>query len=346
MKIIADAMGGDHAPQAVVSGVCMAVREFGCDAVLTGDREAITAILRSENMENSEKIQIVHTDSVIGMEEDPSEITHSKKESSMAVGLKLLAAGEGDAFVGAGSTGALLTGATLFVKRIRGIRRAALAPILPTAKGGALLIDSGANVECTPEYLLQFGLMGACYMGLAHAIPAPKVALLNIGAEPEKGGPLHVESWRLLKEASDLGQFSFIGNIEGRDVMNGNADVIVADGFSGNVLLKTTEGVGLYFAGVMKKLFMANLRGKLAAMLVLKGIKAFKKSMDYKEIGGAPLLGISKPVIKAHGSADAYAFRSAIKQAIRYAQSGIIADIAENAAKQKAGEASDQSKSE
>lgn len=249
----------------------------------------------------------------------------------MAAALRMLSAGEGDALVSSGNTGALLVGSTMYVKRIRGVRRAALAPLMPTAsEKGSLLIDSGANVECTPEYLLQFAYMGSFYAQKQMGIPSPKVGLVNNGAEASKGTPMLKETYALLQQAGQAGRLNFIGNIEGRDVPFGAADVVLCDGFTGNILLKTYEGVGLYFAGEMKKMFTKSLGTKVGALLVKDGLQAFKKKMDYKEVGGAPLLGISKPVVKAHGSSDPRAFRSAIRQAIQYADSGIISSITEN----------------
>ena len=269
-------------------------------------------------------VSILPAADVIGMEDDQTALLKTKKESSMAVALRALKDGAGDALVSAGSTGALLVGATMIVRRIPGIRRAALAPLLPTAQGNALLIDCGANVECTPEYLLQFATMGAHYMQSVLGVAQPRVGLLNNGAEEHKGMPLQQETYQLLKTAP----VNFIGNIEGRDVPLGAADVIVADGFTGNILLKTMEGVGLFFAGELKSIFLKNAASKLAALLVRDGIRSFKKKMDYNETGGAPLLGIAKPVIKAHGSSKAKTFESAIAQAVTYVEQGVIDKIA------------------
>jgi len=264
------------------------------------------------------------------MEDDSALILKEKSNTSLALGLKALAEDRGDAFVTAGSTGAALAGATLFVKRIRGVRRAALAPVIPTEKGGALLIDCGANVDCTAEFLLQFGFMGALYAGKVMGRQNARVGLLNIGAEESKGDTLRKEAYPLLKTAGDQGRMNFVGNVEGRDVMEGVCDVLVADGYSGNIMLKTMEGMGMFFSRALKKLFMKNLLTKLAAVLVKGGISEIRKTMDYTEAGGAPLMGISKPVIKAHGSSDAKALKNAVRQAIRYHESGIISEITEN----------------
>ena len=320
MKIIVDAMGGDHAPGEIVAGTLSACKKFNIEAVLVGREDALRPLIPQD----AAGVSILPAADVIGMEDDQTALLKTKKESSMAVALRALKDGAGDALVSAGSTGALLVGATMIVRRIPGIRRAALAPLLPTAQGNALLIDCGANVECTPEYLLQFATMGAHYMQSVLGVAQPRVGLLNNGAEEHKGMPLQQETYQLLKTAP----VNFIGNIEGRDVPLGAADVIVADGFTGNILLKTMEGVGLFFAGELKSIFLKNAASKLAALLVRDGIRSFKKKMDYNETGGAPLLGIAKPVIKAHGSSKAKTFESAIAQAVTYVEQGVIDKIA------------------
>ena len=320
MKIIVDAMGGDHAPGEIVAGTLSACKKFNIEAVLVGREDALRPLIPQD----AAGVSILPAADVIGMEDDPTALLKTKKESSMAVALRALKDGAGDALVSAGSTGALLVGATMIVRRIPGIRRAALAPLLPTAQGNALLIDCGANVECTPEYMLQFATMGAHYMQSVLGVAQPRVGLLNNGAEEHKGMPLQQETYQLLKTAP----VNFIGNIEGRDVPLGAADVIVADGFTGNILLKTMEGVGLFIAGELKSIFLKNAASKLAALLVRDGIRSFKKKMDYNETGGAPLLGIAKPVIKAHGSSKAKTFESAIAQAVTYVEQGVIDKIA------------------
>ena len=248
----------------------------------------------------------------------------------MTVALNLLRDGKGDAVVSAGSTGALLTGATLIVKRIKGIRRAAMAPVLPAGEHGVMLIDCGANVECTPEYLLQFAFMGSFYAKKLMGIEAPRVGLVNVGTEDTKGGALQHETFALLQQASDEGRIRFIGNVEGTDVFSGKVDVAVCDGFTGNVLLKGTEGVIKYMMKALKGVFYASAANKLAALVLKKDLAEMKKSMDVNEIGGTALVGISRPVIKAHGSSDAKSFFAAVRQAKAFAESGIIADIGEN----------------
>ena len=300
--------------------------------------------------------QIKDAKEVVEIADDPAMAFKQKPDSSLTVGLNLLKDGVGDAFVSAGSTGALLSGATLVVKRIRGIRRAALAPVVPTGNGGAVLIDCGANAECPPEYLLQFAYMGSYYAEHVLGRPEPKVGLLNIGAEPSKGTSLQTTVYPMLEEASKAGRINFVGNVEAREAVEGAVDVIVSDGYSGNIFLKTMEGTGGFMAKQLKAMFKKNLLTKLAAVLVsggflareLKGmfkknlitklgalcvkdgISHFKKLLDSGEVGGTPLVGICKPVIKAHGSSDAFAIKNAIRQAQSFAASGIIEDITEN----------------
>lgn len=326
MKIIVDAMGGDHAPQEIVKGALRARDELGVELVLVGQKEAIEACLAGDH----KGIEIVDAREVVTMEDDPSTATRRKKDSSMAVALTLLRDGKGDAVVSAGSTGALLTGATLTVKRIRGIRRAAMAPVLPAGEHGVMLIDCGANVECTPEYLLQFAYMGSFYAKKMMGCERPRVGLLNVGTEDTKGGALQHETFALLKAAADEGRIHFIGNVEGTDVFSGRVDVVVTDGFTGNVLLKGTEGTIKFMMKALKNVFYASTKNKLAAAVMKKDLAAMKKAMDVNEVGGTALVGISKPVIKAHGASEAASFFAAIRQAVAFVNSGIIQDITEN----------------
>jgi len=331
MKIVVDVMGGDNAPKEMIRGALQAAAEHGVDVIMAGRGEEILQALKEDGIHEIPKgVEIAHASQVVEMEDMPSSVVREKKDSSLVVGLNLVASGSGDAFVSAGSTGALLTASTLILKRIKGIRRAALAPILPSANGGALLIDCGANVECTPEYLLQFAYMGSYYAEKVMGREKPKLGLLNIGTEETKGTQVHREAYKLFHNAGEEGRIRFIGNVESREVCFGEVDVVVSDGFSGNIMLKTMEGVGLYFAGLMKKMFLKSAKTKLAALLVRDGIADFKRILDYKEVGGAPLLGIAAPVVKAHGSSDARAFASAIRQAKQYTQTGIISQITEN----------------
>ncbi len=331
MRILVDAMGGDNAPRSNVEGALLALKELDAQIVLVGRGEEILESLRSLGQEEIPKgLEIVHASEVVEICDNSATAFREKKNSSLTVGLELLRDGKGDAFVSAGSTGALLSAATLLVKRIRGIRRAAMCPEVPTAKGSALLIDCGATAECTPEYLLQFAFMGSYYAERVLGRPEPRVGLLNIGAEESKGCELQRETWKLLKAADEEGRLHFAGNVEAREAVLGAVDVIVADGYSGNIYLKTMEGAGLFLAGEMKKMFKKNLVTKLGALLVKDGIRDFKKLLDSREVGGTALVGISKPVIKAHGSSDGYAMKNAILQAGRFAASGIIEDIGEN----------------
>ena len=321
MKIIVDAMGGDNAPQATVRGALQAIKELGAEVILVGRGEEI--------------LETLHADGIAELPaglEIPATAFKEKKDSSLTVGLNLLKEGVGDAFVSAGSTGALLSAATLLVKRVKGIRRAALAPVVPTGKGGAVLIDCGATAECTPEFLLQFAFMGSYYAERVLGRPEPKVGLLNIGAEPSKGTELQQEAYQLLKKAGEEGRINFTGNVEAREAVEGAVDVIVSDGYSGNIFLKTMEGAGLFLGREIKKMFLKSLKTKIAAVLVKDELKEFKKLMSADEVGGTALIGISKPVVKAHGSSDAYAIRNAIRQAMDFSKSGIIEDIVENVA--------------
>lgn len=330
MRIIVDAMGGDNAPGLIVKGAVSACREFGVDLVLVGREEAVRRCLADCGAADNEHISVVNATEIITMEDDPSTATRRKKDASMTVALNLLKEGKGDAVISAGSTGALLTGATLIVKRLRGIRRAALAPVLPNGGKGVMLIDCGANVECTPEYLLQFAYMGSFYAEKIMGCEKPRVALLNVGAEDTKGTDLQKQTHALLTAAKEAGRLNFIGNREGGDLLRGEVDVMVTDGFSGNVMLKTIEGAAKFMFGGVKKVLYKSLKNKLAALVIKKDLYEFKSLMDVNEVGGTAMLGISKPVIKAHGSSDERAIRSAIRQAIRFVNAGVIQAIEEN----------------
>ena len=328
MKIIIDAMGGDNAPLEIVKGALLGMEHWGVEVLLTGDTEAILRALRDCGHDTiPHGMEIVHTTETVDMCDDPSKVFRHKKDTSMGVGLTLLRDGKADALVSAGSTGALLAGATLITKRIRGIRRAAMAPVIPTTGGRAVLIDCGANAECTPEYLLQFAYLGSFYAGRVLGLERPRVGLLNIGTEDSKGTDLQKAALALLRQAGADGHLNFIGNIEANTALLGGADVIVADGYSGNILLKTVEGAAKLLLGEMKKAFLSSTKSKLGALLVKDSLGDVKKLLDPSEVGGTPFLGISKPVLKAHGSSDARAIRNAVFRAVEYAQSGIIADV-------------------
>ncbi len=338
MKIIVDAMGGDNAPLAVVQGALEAHRQYGTGVILVGrTAEILKAVEQCGEKNLPAGVEIRDAPEVVEIADDPATAFKRKKGSSLTVGLNLLKSGEGDAFVSAGSTGALLAGATLVVKRIRGVRRAAMGPVLPTAEGRMLLCDCGANAECTPEYLLQFAYLGNYYVRRVLGVERPRVALLNIGAEAEKGDTLRQEAYALLTAAAEAGRLHFVGNLEASEAMLGGADVLVADGFSGNVMLKSLEGTGKFLLKELKKVFLSSARTKIAAGLVKGDLAEMKKLLDPSEVGGTPFLGISKPVIKAHGSSDARAIRNAIRRAEEYAASGFIADVQANIELMKVG---------
>ena len=329
MKIILDAMGGDHAPEAPVLGAIEAAKAYGVEITLVGRSEAILEVMRSHGISDLPAgMEIAGADDVVDMHDDPGSVIHKRKNSSMVIGLRLLAEGQGDAFVSAGSTGALLTGATLIVKRVRGIRRAAMGPAMPNKAGGkTVIVDCGANAECTPEFLLQFALVGSFYARRQLGIENPRVGLLNIGTEDSKGTQLQKDTYALLKAADKDGLLHFTGNVEARDVPLGAVDVVVCDGFSGNVLLKTIEGTAMFMGSMLKRAFKKNIASKLGYLLCRSGIQDLTKLLDYREIGGTQFLGIRKPVIKAHGSSDALAFRNALKQAADAAQEDFTSEL-------------------
>lgn len=326
MRVIVDAFGGDDAPLAVLQGCELALKEYdGVEITLVGDIPTMKKVA-SEHQIDLSQMELIQADDIFDIHTDPVEIRRSMSNSSMAVGLKELAAGNGDAFLSAGSTGALLVGATAFVKRIKGVKRAALAPIMPSATGCFMLIDGGANLDCRPEMLQQFGLMGSIYINKIMEVPSPRVGLANIGAEETKGGELQLEAYQLLKQSN----INFIGNVEARDIPLGACDVVVADGFAGNMILKSVEGMGALMIKELKDMFFASTKTKIAALLLKGQLKQFKKRMDYTEYGGAPLMGIAKPVIKAHGSSNSNAFKNAIRQAKEFVQKEVIHEIIAN----------------
>ena len=337
MKIIVDAMGGDNAPHDIVLGAINAIKEFGCKIILVGDMEKVKQILDDHLTGNdlSSSIEIIHTTEIIEIEEDPASVIRQKKDSSMVVALNLLKDGMGDALISAGSTGALLSGATLIVKRVRGIRRAALAPFIPNSKNGFILIDCGANSECTPEYLLQFAYMGSYYAQDTLSINKPIVGLLNNGIEPNKGTELQTETYKLLKDAAVNGMLNFVGNVEPTEVMKGACDVLVCDGYTGNIFLKSIEGTAKLIMSELKIAFYTNFITKISALLMKKQLSALKNKMSAETYGGTALLGISKPVIKAHGSSSAVAITAAINQAIKAATVNTAARLGDNIEKMK-----------
>ena len=316
MKMIIDCMGGDHAPLEMLKGVIDAKAELGGDYLLVGHKTQLETLAKENGLDIS-GFEILHAETVITMEDD-SMAFREKKDSSMTLALRALANGEGDAMVSCGNTGALFAGASLTVRRIKGVHRAALAAVLPF-KPPVLLLDCGANVTVQPDFLVQFATMGSAYMKALYGLENPRVGLLNNGAEEHKGTPIQTEAYQLLKSCPDI---NFVGNVEGNRAAFDACDVLVTDGFTGNVFLKTLEGMGKMFASRMKGIFYSSLMTKLAALVVKKPFMQFKKEMDVKEHGGSPILGLRKPVIKAHGSSDARAFKNAIRQAMRFAESG------------------------
>ena len=330
MRIILDAMGGDNAPQAVVAGAVKAARELDTDVVLVGREEQVRPCLAACGGGEESRVSLVHAPDVITMEDEPGMACRRKKDASMSVALRMLRDGQGDAVVSAGSTGALLSGATLIVKRVRGIRRAALGPVLPNGDRGVLLIDCGANVDSTPEYLLQFAYMGSFYAQKLMGVEKPRVALLNVGTEDTKGGALQKAAFALLKEASDAGRIHFVGNAEGSDLFVGKMDVLVTDGLAGNVMLKTVEGLAKFMFSELKKVMYSSAKTKVGALLIKKDLYEMKAMLDPSEVGGTALLGISKPVIKAHGSSDERAIYNAVRQAIACAKADVAGAIEAN----------------
>lgn len=322
MKIIVDAFGGDHAPLEIIKGAMLAVEEYNVDIILVGNKNKISECIEKNNiiLKNTE---IVNAESEISMCDDAKSVLKEKADSSLGVAFRLLANGAGDALVSAGNTGAVTVGATFLAKRIKGVKRPCIASVMPSAKNPVLLMDCGANAECRAEFLYQFGLMGSLYMKNILHVKNPKVALANNGTEETKGTPVVKEAYALMKNAD----YNFIGNIEGRQIPFGDADVVVADGFAGNLILKTYEGVAKVLMNGIKGIFKKNLLTKLCALGVIGGINDMKKQFDYKEYGGAVLLGVKKPVVKAHGSADARTFKNAIKQAVWFLENNLIEDI-------------------
>ena len=337
MKIILDAMGGDHAPEAPVMGAIEASKLYNAEITLVGRGAEILEVLKKHGIETLPAgIEIAHADDVVDMHDDPAKVIHKRKNSSMIIGLRMLAEGQGDAFVSAGSTGALLSGATLIVKRVKGIRRAAMAPAMPTKAGHKVVIcDCGANAECTPEFLLQFGLVASAYAKKTFGVENPRVGLLNIGTEDSKGGQLQKDAYALLTQAAEQGLINFTGNVEARGVPLGDVDVVVCDGFNGNVLIKSIEGTAMFMGSMMKKMFKKSIFSKIGYLLCKSGAKDIVKMLDYREIGGTQFLGIKKPVIKAHGSSDELAFRNAVRQAVEAANADFTQQLEEDLAKMK-----------
>lgn len=323
MKIAIDAMGGDEGVKVTVEGSVLALKELDVNLVLVGKEDIIKEELKKYDFD-SEKIEIVNANEVITNEDEPAMIIRKKKDSSMVVGLNMLKEKKVDAFISAGSTGALLSGGLLIVKRIKGIERPALATVYPTKKGVSLLLDVGANADSKPKYLEQFALMGSIYSKKILNKTNPRVGLVNIGDEKEKGNILTKEAYELLEKTQNI---NFCGNIEGRDIPNGDMDVLVCDGFVGNIVLKLTEGLALSIFSMLKETFMSSFKNKLGAVLIKSGLKEFKSKLDYTEYGGAPLLGVKGAVIKAHGSSNSVAIKNAIRQAKQFIENKVIENI-------------------
>ena len=325
MKIVIDAFGGDNAPLEIIKGAALAQSEYGVDIILTGDEQTINNCINENNI-TFKSLEIVHAPDVISMHDEPTSLLKAHKDSSMAVAFRLLADGKADAFVSAGSPGAFVVGGTLIVKGIKGIKRPALGSMIPSPDSSYFLMDMGANAECRPEMLAQFGVMASVYLEKVENRPNPTIGLLNIGTEDTKGGELQQEAYKLLKEAP----INFVGNVESREMPKGVVDGIVTDGFTGNIALKLIEGTTITMFKMLKKVFYKNIATKLATLLLKGGIMKIKQKMDASEVGGAPLLGVSKPVIKAHGSSDALAIKNAVRQAISFAERDVIGTISAN----------------
>ncbi len=331
MKILLDAMGGDKAPDANIKGAVNAINQIQAEVILIGKEEVIKSKLQEFYGKTAEEIsprlKIKNATETIEMEDTPTLAIKHKKDSSMVVGFKMLKEGQGDVFISAGNSGALLTGATLIVGRIRGIDRPALAGILPAYKSRLVLIDSGSNTNCKPINLLQFAQMSSIYIRNTFGVERPRIGLLNIGTEETKGNELVRESYKLLKEKSEELNVNFIGNVEGRDAFSGEVDAIVTDGFTGNVFLKTAEGLGKFVKRTLKESLTNTLVSKILALPSLPAINKFSKTVDYKTYGGALFLGVKKPVVKAHGSSDEKLFEYTLKQAEQFVNNKTVENL-------------------
>ncbi|MBQ1183121.1 MAG: phosphate acyltransferase PlsX [Clostridia bacterium] len=330
MKIAVDAFGGDNAPLEVIKGAVAAKNEYGVDILLTGNENIIKSVAVENNIDIS-GVEIAHTEEVFDMHDQPTDIVRSKKNTSLGLALQLVADDKADAFVSAGSTGAVVAGATFIVKRIKGVKRPALGTVLPSRTKKFILMDCGANAECRPEMLQQFGIMASLYMQNVEGVENPEVGLLNIGTEDTKGTPLQLEAYKLLKESP----VNFVGNVESREMPAGVCDCVIADGFTGNIALKLYEGVAMNLMKMIKGVFTTNLKTKISYLLAKNEMKGLKKFADYGEVGGAPLLGVKKPVIKAHGGSNAKAIKNAIRQAKLCIENDVINKISSDLASVK-----------
>lgn len=326
MRVVVDAYGGDNAPLEIIKGAAAASNEYGVDITLTGNQTEIEKIISENALSFKGELKIVHTEDVISMHDDPTSLLKAHSESSMALAFKELVEDRADAFVSAGSTGAVVVGGTLMVKRIKGIKRPALAGLIPSPDGHYMLLDMGANAECRPEMLEQFGIMASAYLSRVEGIENPKIGLLNIGTEDTKGAELQKQAYALLKQAP----INFVGNIESREMPKGVCDAVITDGFTGNIALKLIEGTAVTFFKMVKGVMYKNIFNKLAALVLKKDLYSLKGMMDSSEVGGAPLLGVRKTVIKAHGSSDAKAIKNAVRQAISFTENGVIDTITQH----------------
>ena len=326
MRVVVDAFGGDNAPLEIIKGAAIASKELGVDITLTGKKEEIENIIKENGFEFFGELVIVDAPDVISMHDEPTSLLKAHKESSMAIAFKELSEDSADAFVSAGSTGAIVVGGTLLIKRIKGVKRPALAGLIPSPQGHYMLMDMGANAECRPEMLQQFGIMASVYLNKVENIDNPKIGLLNIGVEDTKGTELQTEAYKLLSQAP----INFVGNVESREMPKGVCDGVITDGFTGNIALKLIEGTASTLFKLIKGALYKNIFNKLAALVIKKDLYALKSMMDSSEVGGAPLLGVRKPVIKAHGSSDAKAIKNAIRQAVVFTEKGVIETISAN----------------
>lgn len=323
MRVVVDAFGGDNAPTEIIKGASLASNEYSAEITLTGNEKTIKEVIAENDLKFYGELKIVDTDDIISMHDEPTSLVKAHSESSMALAFKELAEERADAFVSAGSTGAVVVGGTLIIKRIKGVKRPALAGLIPAPKGHYMLMDMGANAECRPEMLCQFGIMASAYLEGVEGKKNPEIGLLNIGTEDTKGGELQKEAYKLLSEAP----INFVGNIESREMPKGVCDAVITDGFTGNIALKLIEGSAATLFSLIKEVFYKSLLNKLAALVVKKDLGKVKKLMDSSEVGGAPLLGVKKTVIKAHGSSDARAVKNAVGQAIKFTETGVIEKI-------------------
>ena len=339
MVILLDAMGGDNAPDATIKGAVKAIDQIKAKLMLIGNEDIIKSKIKEfynkDISEISYRLEIRNATETIEMEDVPTQAIKRKKDSSMVVGFNMLKTGEGDVFISAGNSGALLTGATLLVGRIKGVDRPALAGILPAYKSRLVLMDCGSNTNCKPINLLQFAQMSSIYLKTTLGVENPRVGLLNIGTEETKGNELTKESYKLLKEKSEELGINFIGNVEGRDAFSGSVDIVVTDGFTGNIFLKAVEGLGKFVKRSLTESLKKNILSKIAALPSLPAIKRFSKTVDYKEYGGALFLGVNKPVVKAHGSSDEKLFEFTIKQAEQFVENKAVDKLIEEFQKEQ-----------